>query len=263
MENYRSALEFVERAQLSSASEFLESELEVLQTPQAALDQLNLDHLPKSLVAGNTLLDLSATPETIRGPLSLALAFAGRAASAATIGKPEMDEDDWFAEYKSNLMRLGFGVSPSAFVTSRFKKKNVAVHKAIIPFLTIALGGAGVGPVILELLKSLNSMDENQPWITLFNKESRKFDIREMSFGAVASDIVETRIRHVTARLQVSDKALNILFFKITSASAEFESATTLFSINNNLLAVLEKPLRDRLEQSALDFIRIAPLTNG
>ncbi|MBJ7415826.1 MAG: hypothetical protein JHC88_10320, partial [Niveispirillum sp.] len=122
---------------------------------------------------------------------------------------------------------------------------------------------AGVGPVILELLKSLNSMDENQPWITLFNKESRKFDIREMSFGAVASDIVETRIRHVTARLQVSDKALNILFFKITSASAEFESATTLFSINNNLLAVLEKPLRDRLEQSALDFIRIAPLTNG
>jgi hypothetical protein len=210
------------------------------------------------VVAGNTLIDFSATPEAMRGGLSLALTFAARTATAAA--KPGDDEDDWFASYTSNLMRLGFHVSPSAFTRSSFKKRNIAVHKAIIPFLTIALGGAAVGPIILAALNNLSTMDESAPWITLFDRESRKYEVREMHFAAVGSDVVESRVRHVTARLSFVDERTNVLFFKLNDVSAEFESATTTMTVNNSLLAVLEPKLHARLADSASDFIAAAPV---
>lgn len=246
----RNALRFVESADLGQARP------KVLTEATLGAPPLDLDKLPKGVVSGNTLIDYSAAPENVRGGLSLAMTFAGQATTAAM--RPGDDEDDWFAAYKSNLMRLGFTVSQSAFTTSRFKKKGVAVHKAIIPFLTIALGGAAVGPVILALLENLKEMDRDKPWITLFDQQSRMFETRELHFGAVASDAVESRMRHVAARLSVMDSETNVLFFKITDTSAEFESATTTISMNNTLLAVLEQPLRERLQASAFDFIKEA-----
>jgi hypothetical protein len=246
------ALGFVESANIGNITEGLAT-AEALGGPP-----LNLDKLPTGVVSTNTLIDYSAAPENVRGGLSLAMAFASRAATAAM--KDGDDEDDWFAAYKSNLMRLGFSVSQGAFTTSRFKKRNVAVHRAIIPFLTVALGGAAVGPVILALLENLKEIDKDQPWITLFDQEARKFESREMHFGAVSSDSVESRMRHVAARLSFVDRQTNVLFFKITDTSAEFESATTTLSVNNSLLAVLEPKLQERLQASAFDFIKEAGL---
>lgn len=242
------ALHFVETAELGPERPKDMTEVAIGESP------LDLNKLPKGVVSGNTLIDYSAAPQEVRSGLSLAMAFASRATTAAM--GPGADEDDWFAAYKSNLMRLGFTVSQSAFTTSRFKKRGVAVHKAIIPFLTIALGGAAVGPVILALLENLKDADKEKPWITLFDQESRKYETRELHFGAVASDTVESRMRHVAARLSLVDTETNVLFFKITDTSAEFESATTTISVNNGLLAVIEQPLRDRLQTYALDFIK-------
>ncbi|NUB05205.1 hypothetical protein FW320_03260 [Azospirillum sp. Vi22] len=232
--------------------------------PESSLEapvSLDLDKLPAGVVSGNTLIDFSATAQEARSGVSLALAFANLAATAATRREDGADEDDWFAAYKSNLIQLGFAVSQSALTTSRFRKRNLAVHKAIIPFLTIALGGAAIGPVILALLQNLEKQDPEQPWITLFDRKTRVFSVREMFFAAVSSDASETRIRHVAARLKVTENNTNVLFFKITDTSAEFESATTTISVNNSLLAVLEPPLRDRLQARALDIIRTAPIT--
>jgi hypothetical protein len=256
----RNALRFVERAAIEPFAATGDFSTESY-TPGApgSPQPLDLDRLPRGVVSGNTLIDYSATPEDIRGGLSLAMAFASRAATAATKAKGSgADEDDWFAEYKTALMQLGFAVSQGAFTTSRFRKRGVAVHKAIIPFLTMALGGAAIGPVMLALLENLKEMDSTQPWITLLDQESRRFNSRELHFGAVASDTVESRMRHVAARLSLSDDTMNVLFFKITDTTAEFESATTTISVNNSLLAVLEQPLRERLQASAFDFIRSA-----
>jgi hypothetical protein len=215
---------------------------------------LNLDKLPAGVVSGNTLIDYSAAASPqIRSGVSLAMLFAGRAATAAM--GDGADEDDWLAAYKTNLMKLGFGVAGSALQRSRFKKEGVFVHQAIIPFLTIALGGAALGPVILAALGNLQEMDKGQPWITLFDRETRKFDSRELHFAAVSADASTTQIRHVVARLGFAQDTTSILFFKVTRASADFESATTTMSADNGLLAVIEPGLRKRLEGDALGFI--------
>jgi len=248
----RNALRFVESAVLGPTPSKVLPEAEFEAAP------LDLDKLPKGVLLGNTLIDYSAAPEEVRGGISLAMTFASQVTTA--VMGPGDDEDDWFAGYKSNLLRLGFSVSQSAFSHSRFKKRGVAVHKAIIPFLTIALGGAAIGPVILALLENLKEKDKDQPWITLFDQESRRFETRELHFGAVTSDTVESRIRHVAARLSVADIKTNVLFFKITDTTAEFQSATTTISANNSLLAVLEQPLRERLQDRVFDFIKEAKI---
>jgi len=254
----RNPLRFVESAQIFELPA-VEAATGAPVDPTAA--PIDLDRLPTGVVTGNTLIDYSATSEPVRGGLSLALAFANRAAVAAM--GPGADEDDFFAAYKSNLGMLGFSVSQGAFLKSTFRKKGMAVHKAIIPFLTAALGGAAVGPVILSLLNNLQSMNANNPWITLFDRESRRFESREIHFAAAASDSVETRMRHVAARLFYVDTKTNVLFFKINDVSADFESTTTTLVINNALLATIEPALKERLATSANDFIRAAVIKGG
>lgn len=242
------ALAFVESAQLAPAP--AREETRAVEAPPP----LDLDKLPPGLVSGNALIDFSAAPSSdLRSGVSMAMLFASRVADAAI--KEGDDEDDWLAAYMTNLRKLGFVVGQSAMSMSRFKKKGLSVHKAIIPFLTIAFGGAGLGPVILAALNNLQDIDKDKPWITLFDRETRKFETREMHFAAVSSDAAETQIRHVIARLAFVSKDTNVLFFRITATSVEFESATTTISANNSLLGVLEPHLRKRMEHQIIDFI--------
>lgn len=220
---------------------------------------LDLDKLPAAVVSGTTLIDFSATPSlAVRAGVSEAMLFASRVATKAV--KPGDDADDWLANYTSNLSNLGFAISGGAVVNSSFKKKGIYVHQAIIPFLTVAFGGAAIGPIILAGLKNLQEMDKDAPWITLFDHQSRRFDATEMHFAAVSSTDTETTIKYAIARLHVATNSTTVLFFKLTNAEANFQSSTTLMTANNSLLAVMEGDLRIRLADLAKRFIAGADL---
>lgn len=221
---------------------------------------LNLDKLPDGVVSGTTLIDFSKVPSpSVRAGVSLSMLFASRVAAAAV--KPGDDEDDWLAAYTNNLSRLGFHLTGTAVVNSKFRKTGVSVHQALIPFLTVAFGGAAVGPIILAGLKNLQEKDKNQPWIQLFDHESRRFNASEMHFAAVSSDDMNTSIRYAIARLNVSMSETNVLFFKLTKAQANFESVTTTMSASNSLMAVVEPDLREKLAGLSKSFIQEAKLT--
>jgi hypothetical protein len=248
------ALSFIESAVLPGQPGGLEAKTEGVEAEGGIAPGLNLNRLPDGVVSGNTLIDYSSvsSPE-LRSGISLAMLFAGQAATGAQ--KEGDDEDDWLAAYKTNLAKLGFSVAQSAVTSSRFRKNGVFVHQAIIPFLTIAFGGAGLGPVILAALSNLKDMDKDRPWVTLFDRESRRFQSRELFFAAVSSDAANTSVRHVMARLSYVSTTTNVLFFKVTDAQADFESATTTMTANNSLLAVLEPVLRKKMETAMFNFI--------
>lgn len=215
---------------------------------EGAASPLNLDKLPDGVVSGTTLIDFSAAPNvTVRSSVSLAMLFASRVATTGM--KDGDDEDDWLALYTRKLGELGFRVSGTSITKSSFKKTGVAVHKALIPFLSIAFGGAAVGPIILAGLKNLQTMNAEDPWIVLFDKQTRRFNVSEMHFAAVGSTETETTIRYVVARLNVKTGTTMILFFRIEKANAEFESATTTMTADNSLLATIEPKLRAKLER--------------
>lgn len=247
------SIDFIENAEIG--------QLEGVEAPVSA-EPLNLDKLPDGVVSGTTLIDFSAVPNvTVRAGISLSMLFASRVATAAV--KPGDDADDWLAAYTSNLGKLGFAISGSTTVHSKFKKTGISVHKAIIPFLTIAFGGGAIGPIILAGLKNLQDMDANSPWITLFDRETRRFDVQELHFAAVSANDTDTSIRYVIARLNFASDETTILFFKLKKVNADFESATTTMQANNSLIAVNEPKLRDRLGTTIDSFITGASLPTG
>jgi hypothetical protein len=242
------ALEFVRNADIGGTGfEATEEGLE------AAKNVIDVRNLPSGLVIGNTLLDLSGTPSpAVRAGVSLSMLFASRVASNDPNAK---DEDSWLASYQTALGQLGFSLAGSSEMRSKFKKLNVGVHQAIIPFLTIAFGGAGVGPIILAALENLNKVDPKASWITLFDKEARRFAIREMHFGATVPNGDNTEIRYAVARLNVEQATTQVLFFKVTKDKADFESLTTRMSANNSLMAVMEGELTKRLSELIKSYI--------
>lgn len=225
----------------------------------ATLPPLDLDKWPDGVVSGPALIDFSGVAnKEVRAGVSLSMLFASRVATKAI--KPGDDENDWLAAYTSNLSQLGFALAGSSIMKSTFRKTGVEVHKAIIPFLTVAFGGAAIGPVILAALQNLQSMNDSAPWITLFDRETRRFDIREMHFAAVSSTASDTSIRYAIARLNVGLDVTSILFFKISQTSAEFESSTTTMSANNSLMAMTEPHLRQKLGDRIVSGIADAQL---
>jgi hypothetical protein len=218
----------------------------------AVTNSIDVNQLPDALVTGTTLLDLSRVPSAnVRSGISLSMLFASRVALAKNLH----DQDEWLAEYQTALTQLGFALSGTARLNSRFNKLNVAVHEALIPFLTIAFGGAAVGPVILALLNNLKSMNADSPWITVFDQQSKRFNVHEMHFGAAIPNGTLTDIRYAVARLSIDMSATQVLFFKVTQTEADFESLTTTMSVSDSLMAVTEDDLKQRLSKLMKSYI--------
>lgn len=219
---------------------------------------IDVNALPDGVVTGTTLLDLSKVPEAeVRSGISLAMLFASRVA----IAKKPSTEDAWLAEYQNALSGLGFSIAGSAEVKSEFKRLNASVHEAIIPFLTVALGGAAIGPVIFALLENLRKMQADTPWITAFDQQTKRFDAHEMHFAAAIPNGGMTSIRYAVARLHIKNKTTQILFFKLSKADASFESLTTTLAIDNRLIAASEEDLQQRLSKLTKSYIWETPLS--
>lgn len=241
---------------MTNPLEFVQSaSIEVPETEVAAVqdNSIDIDHLPPGLITGRTLIDLSAVPsENVRTGISLSLLFASRVAA----NDPNAtDVDSWLASYTNALANIGFGNLAPTRVNSRFSKINVSVHKALIPVLTVAFGGAAIGPVILAVLNNLETMNADSPWITLFEQESRKFSVTELHFAAATPRGLETEIKYVVARLDINIGGIQVLFFKINNSTAAYESLTTTMSANNSLMAVLESDLKARLAKLIKKYI--------
>jgi hypothetical protein len=223
----------------------------------SAMDVIDLNNLPNGVVTGTTLLDLSKVPSpNVRAGITMSMLFAHLAAKGA---RPS-DQDKWLEEYVNSLSQLGFGVSGTALVNQQFPRMNVSVHEALVPVLTIAFGGATVGPVILGLLNNLKNINSDSPWITLYNHETKRFDVCEMHFAAATSTGTQTEIRYAIARLHIETSVTQVLFFKINMASANYQSLTTTMFADDSLMAVCEEDLRKRLSDLVRDYIKKATL---
>lgn len=216
-------------------------------------NKIDINALPETVMTGGTLLDVSTIEDPqVRAGLSLALLFANRVAHQDTNVR---DAEDWLAAYQGSLAKLGFRMNGTSFVQSAFRKRGVNVHKAIIPFLTAALGGGGLGATMIALLENLDQVAEDSPWITLYDAETRRFSVQELHFAAAAQPGFEMEIAYAIARFDVEMDQTQFLFFKVSDANANFESMTTRLRCNTSLLAVLEDPLRQKLMAQILPYI--------
>lgn len=224
----------------------------------SGVNTINIDDLPNGIVTGSNLIQFptDASPE-LKSSVALSLLAAQRVASNDPV---VLSPTQWLERHNTVLQNLNWRSEGGGVAKSSFDSINVAVHEAIIPFLTAAFGGAvAAGALIITALKQLQDMNKNSPWITLFDRESRHFDVSEYQFSVVEviGDTVHLRI--AAARLDASFGKTQVLFFKLNKQKADFEQANQSFSTEAALLTEMNADLKIKLMTLTKSFIRSLP----
>lgn len=174
---------------------------------------LDINTLPNGLVTGSNLVQFpTAASGALKSSVALSLLLAQRVAATDTaIVTPQQ----WIDRHNVVLTNLNWMSEGGGLVDSTFKNINVAVHQAIIPFLTAAFGGAiAAGALIITALKQLAEMDKTSPWITLFDRQSRRFNVTEYMFTVVDIQADVVKLNMASARLDARFGTTQVLFFQ-------------------------------------------------
>lgn len=215
------------------------------------------ENLPKGLVVGTNLIGFedSVTPP-VREGVSLSLLAAQKVAEADdVVNSPDL----WVERHDMVLKGLNWTRSQAGTIVSDFAARNVSVHEAVIPILSSAFGGLAVGGLMIKALEQMATMND-EPWITLFERESRRLDVTEYRFGVVQQVASAINLRIASARLVATEKRIQILFFKSRSNDVQLRMAQADFSVHEHMLNQIVAGLKPRLEQSAANFIDEMPL---
>lgn len=206
----------------------------------------DIDNLPEGIVTGSNLLEFSGetTPE-LRSSVALCMLAAQRVAANDTVIRTP---NEWLDRHNTVLKNLNWVVEGGGSVESTFDSTGVTVHEAILPFLTAALGGGvAATSLILTALEQLKEIDKDAPWITLFERESRRFGVSEFQFTLVETSAGETRLKMAAARFDASYGRTQILFFKIKKQDAKFQMAESKLRANASLLESMNDALKNKL----------------
>jgi len=160
----------------------------------------------QALIINSQMAEFDSTvPQPMRPTISYGLLLGQLAADKAIADI--RDPWKWFTTYNSIMGKIGWLPRAGEVSEQVISDRNAELHKAVIPILTAALGSAAAGSNIVEVLKGLESMDQDAPWLTLFERKSQsvnaaKFglsyvDTREGGGASLKTVFVGIEARHV------------------------------------------------------------------
>lgn len=223
----------------------------------SAINTIDINGLPAGIVTGSNLIQFppNASPE-LKSSVALSLLAAQRVASNDTV---VTSPAQWLERHNMVLQNLNWRVEGGGTVVSKFETLNAAVHEAIIPFITAALGGAAAASLIVTALNQMKDMDKDSPWITLFDRQSRRFEVTEYQFSVVEVVGDTVHLKLAAARLDAKFGLTQVLFFKVRSENATFEQANQSLSTEAAMLADMNGELKVKLMGLTKSFIRSLP----
>lgn len=219
--------------------------------PAGAIDP---DKIPDGIVTGTNLVEFDGEVDAeLRSAVALSLLAAQRVASNdVVVATP----DQWLERHNTVLKNLNWMIEGGGSVEQTFDKVDVEVHDAIIPFLTAALGGAAAASsLIVTALKQLQQVNKDSPWITLFDSESRRFEVSEYQFTRVAVEQDRVVMNLAAARFDATFGRKQILFFKITKQHAKFRMANSSMLADAELLRMSSDGLKTKLARLTNKFL--------
>lgn len=202
----------------------------------------------QTLVVGSGLVVAAQNvPVATREDLVNCTLFAQLVASAE-VGDITL-VNEWYTAYFRALATLGWAQSDSRFEEYDFRSDGAAAHEAVIPVLTALLGPqAAALTVVKATLDGLQSMNENSPWITLFEQQSRSehsahFQVATAEVGADGL----LQIALAAFDLKTRAKLVQVLFFKYNRSSTRLRYSAGKATIYEAALAGQREVLAARL----------------
>lgn len=210
----------------------------------------------QTLVVGSGLIIAAErVPVSIREDLINCTLFAQLVASAEVADPSNVT--DWYNAYFRALTTLGWAQSDTHFEDYGFRSQNAEAHKAIVPVLEVLLGpGAAALVVVKAALDGLQSMQENTPWITLFDQQSKteksaRFQVATAEVGADGVLQISLVAFHLTAKSTLTQ----VLFFKFASSATRLQYSAGNATIYEAALREMRDALAERLSAYRASYV--------
>ncbi len=202
----------------------------------------------QALVVGSGLVVAAdQVPVQVREDIINCVLFAQLVATAE-VGDPSQAQA-WYAAYFRALTMLGWAQSDQRFEEYDFSGQGFEAHKAVIPVLTALLGPQATAlSVVSAMMQGLQEMEDNAPWLTLFEQQVRTehsaaFQIATAEVGA--DGLLQVAL--VAFELKARAKLSQLLFFKYTSSTTKLRFSAGKATIFEAALAQQRDDLAARM----------------
>lgn len=239
---------FIEELKLPEAPVSLGAGLEAVGVP-APIDA-------NMLAIGSQLMEFdNAMAADLKAGISNSALLSQLAANKAT--GQDGDPLGWYDKYAATFGSLGWVQTEKQFVEQDVTDTGVELHEAIIPVVTAMLGPqVAAASAILSVLKGLKDMDKDLPWITVFDRESKRFQSHQfqLSFAALAEG-GDPQVSLLCFTLEANKDIVQVLFFKFSDESAILRKRDTTLTMSRQTLASIHGALAQKLAQYISSFI--------
>ncbi|MEO5882869.1 MAG: hypothetical protein ABIQ06_10685 [Caldimonas sp.] len=185
------------------------------------------------------------------------LLLAQLAANKATAASPDLMA--WYRSYVQVLQGIGWNVQSMDMEEKQVSDMDGGVHQAILPVLTAMLGPAAAGiSMVVSVLKGLQEMDKDNPWITVFNRASQHASGAKLQFGFVdvnPQDPSAISVKLLALALDAKRTITQVLFFKVSKHDATLKKAEGQLGITAARLDGIRAAVAGKVQPFLLDSI--------
>lgn len=156
---------------------------------------------------------------------------------------------EWYDAYFDVLTNLGWVIQDKGFASYEEEADGLEAHEAILGVATVLLGAAPTALAIVKsTIDSMKSMDKDNPWITIFDRESRSAETARFQI-ALAEEDENGRfmVTMMAFGLKADSTLTQILFFKIRSDKVTLKHCSGKVTINEDVLAGVRTKINEKL----------------
>lgn len=224
--------------------------------PQVVFDNAK----DQSIIAGSEVVSFTKSVEAeFRETISDSALVAQLAANAKF--SVEQDPIAWFDHYYSILGGLGWTTQSRDTAEYKIQQNGLEVHEAVLEVVNVFLGPIPGAAKLVEIaLGSLKKMNEDSPFITLFNKQSERAKVGRFQFTLVRQQGNSFLADGMSFGIKAKHKVTQLLFFKLNKTEATMRRSLAKISIGADALEGLRPALKAKIQAHRSKFLAELPL---
>lgn len=167
------------------------------------------------------------------------------------------DVFEWYDAYFDVLTNLGWVIQDKGFSSYEENADGLEAHEAILKVATVLLGAAPTAlAIVTSTIEAMKSMDKDNSWITIFDRESRSAETARFQISLAEEDENgRFMITMMAFGLKADSTLTQILLFKIRSDKVTLKHCSGKVTINEDVLAGVRDKIRTKLIGRASGYI--------
>jgi hypothetical protein len=255
-QNAREARSFLETVELPIAPKIMRGGASAGAVPPAAQPRYVADQR-QAVAIGSQIAEFAASvPQDLRPQIANSFLMAQLAANKY-LEVVKGGTKEWYERFSFVLANTGWVVENQSESLREVSGDTAQVHKEIIPIVAAILGpAAAAASIVIVALNGLANMAKDSPWITLFHRESQRAKSNQFQIGYVDAPAGKgARISLACFDLDASQSVTQVLFFKVSSASASLRHFASNLSLNEEVFATVQDLVQQRIHDQVARYI--------